>query len=141
MISKPTKKLGFGLLAGISVVLLSSCAAPAPAPTHDQVKEAVVADTIRATTPMERATALTDVMTNKLRLNESQQAKVAKLNLDYSSRFNILMNSTNPKISKKDEFLRLSAEKETKLLGILSASQKQTYEASKQEFLDTYRIM
>lgn len=137
--TKSLTLISLSLIGSLALTLLQGCSAPPP--THDQIKEQVVADTVRVTTPMERASVLTDVMTTKLRLNESQSARVAKLNLDYSTRFSILMDSTNPSISKRNEFLRLSAEKEAKLLSILSPTQAGAYEASKAEFLDTYRIM
>ena len=141
MITKPIKVFCFVLLGFTTLTLLHSCAYPTPPPTHEQVKEQMVGDMIRGTTPMERATYLTNIMSTKLQLNELQQVQVAKLNLDYSRRFSTLMNSTNQDISKHDEFLRLSAEKEGRLLSILSESQARAYIANKYRFLDNYRIM
>ena len=136
-----TKVFYFGWLSCVIIPFLNGCAAYSSAPTHDQMKEKMVGDSIRDSTPIDRANYLTDIMTTKLRLNESQQEQVAKLNLAYSTRFSILMESDNPNISKHDEFMRLSSEKEMRLLAILSDSQSRAYASSKSDFLDTYRIM
>ena len=124
------------ILVSLTAVGVAGCSM-----SHDKAKEKAVGAMIEETAPSERAAALTEMMTTTLNLNESQQASVAALNLDYSTRFNILMSSTNPKLDKKKEFTRLSAEKEAKLKGILDDAQRKTYDANKAELLDTYRIM
>lgn len=126
-----------GTLLSCTVLGVSGCSSM----THEQSKEKAVGSMIQETSPADRAAVLTDLMTTTLNLNESQSTQVAALNLDYSTRFNVLMNSTNPKIDKKTEFTRLSAEKESKLKAMLTDSQWQAYEAHKAELLDTYRIM
>ena len=126
----------FGILASVTLIALAGCSM-----SHSQAKEQTVGTVIAGTTPAERATALTALMTSTLNLNESQQTRVAALNMDYSTRFSILVASTNPNLDKKAEFMRLSADKEAKLKGMLSDSQIQAYDANKADLLDTYRLM
>lgn len=126
----------FGVLASLTLIAMAGCSM-----THNQAKEQAVGTVISGTTPSERANALTALMTSTLNLNDSQQTQVAALNLDYSTRFSILMASTNPKLDKKAEFMRLSADKEAKLKGMLTDSQIQAYDANKADLLDTYRLM
>ena len=80
-------------------------------------------------------------MTATLNLSDVQQRQVSALNLEYSTRFNVLANSRNPSINKKAEFERLSKEKETRIKALLSSSQIQTYDSNRADLLDTYRIM
>lgn len=148
MVRTYSKKICGGLVGLSSVLWLGGCAsqatAPPPAPekmTHEEMKEKILKETIRNTNPVDRANVLTDLMTTKLSLNEVQRMQVSKLNLDYSTRFNMLVTSKNPAISKREEFIRLSAEKEAKLLSILNETQKTYYHAHQSEFLDTYRMM
>lgn len=126
----------FGMLASFAIMSVAGCAT-----SYDKAKEQAVETMIKETMPSERAAVLTDLMSDKLQLNESQKTQVADLNIDYSTRFSILMESTNPNVDKRAEFLRLSAEKEVKLKSILTDIQIQAYDANKAELLDTYRIM
>ncbi len=80
-------------------------------------------------------------MTATLNLSDVQQRQVSALNLEYSTRFNVLANSRNPSINKKAEFERLSKEKEARIKALLSSSQIQTYDSNRADLLDTYRIM
>jgi len=124
-----------GVLLGFAGLAVSGCT------NHEKAKEQAVGAMIQETSPSDRAAALTDLMTSTLSLNDAQKAQVAALNMDYSTRFNILMGSTNKKVDKKAEFMRLSAEKEAKLKTILTDAQVKAYDANKAELLDTYRMM
>lgn len=132
------KALIQGALLTLAFASLNGCSY---APTHEESKEAAVGDMIQGTSPIDRAMTLTKLMVSTLGLSELQRAKVSGLNLDYSTRFNILMNSENPNIDKKQEFLRLSKEKENKLLSLLNDKQKRTYQSNRDELINTYRIM
>ncbi|TXH72296.1 MAG: hypothetical protein E6Q85_06660 [Thiothrix sp.] len=122
-------------LVAFTALSISACT------NHEKSKEKAVGSMIQETSPTDRAAALTDLMSTTLNLNESQRAQVGALNLDYSTRFSVLMASTNKKIDKKAEFTRLSAEKEAKLKGMLDDSQIKAYDANKADLLDTYRMM
>lgn len=126
----------FSILASLTMIAIAGCSM-----SHNQSKEQAVSAIIKETTPSERASALTALMTSTLNLNESQQVQVGALNMDYSTRFSILVASTNPKLDKKTEFMRLSADKEAKLKRMLTDSQIKTYDANKTDLLDTYRLM
>lgn len=108
---------------------------------YDENKANAVKEGIANTSPIARANALTDVMTATLNLSDVQQRQVSALNLEYSTRFNVLANSRNPSINKKAEFERLSKEKEARIKALLSSSQIQTYDSNRADLLDTYRIM
>lgn len=124
-----------GALLSCTVLAFSGCT------NHEKAKEQAVGSMIQETSPTDRAAALTDIMKTTLNLNESQTVQVSDLNLDYSTRFSILMASTNKKVDKKAEYMRLSAEKEAKLKGMLDDSQIKAYDANKADLLDTYRMM
>jgi hypothetical protein len=80
-------------------------------------------------------------MTTTLNLSDTQQRQVSALNLEYSTRFNVLANSRNPSINKQAEFQRLSKEKEARIKTLLTVPQLQAYDANRAALLDTYRIM
>ena len=108
---------------------------------YDENKATAVKDGIANTSPIARANALTDVMTTTLNLSDTQQSQVSALNLEYSTRFNVLANSRNPSINKQAEFQRLSKEKESRIKALLTVPQLQAYDANRAALLDTYRIM
>ena len=108
---------------------------------YDENKANAVKEGIANTSPIARANALTDIMTTTLSLSDVQQRQVAALNLEYSTRFNVLANSRNPSINKKSEFERLSKEKEARVKSVLTTPQIQAYDANRAALLDTYRIM
>ena len=108
---------------------------------YDENKATAVKNGIANTSPIARANALTDIMTTTLNLSDTQQRQVSALNLEYSTRFNVLANSRNPSINKQAEFQRLSKEKEARIKALLTVPQLQAYDANRAALLDTYRIM
>jgi hypothetical protein len=108
---------------------------------YDENKATAVKNGIANTSPIARANALTDIMTTTLNLSDTQQRQVSALNLEYSTRFNVLANSRNPSINKQAEFQRLSKEKEARIKTLLTVPQLQAYDANRAALLDTYRIM
>ena len=108
---------------------------------YDENKATADKEGIAHTSPIARANGLTDIMTNTLNLSDVQQRQVSAINLEYSTRFNVLAKSQNPSINKQKEFERLSKEKEARIKALLSSSQIQAYDANRANLLDTYRIM
>ena len=89
-------------------------------------------------TSTERAQALTERMKTTLNLTAAQTSEVSKINLDYASRIDKVMNSDQSTLDKKTEFKRLSAVKRIEIKDLLTEPQKQLYDAHKKELLDTY---
>jgi hypothetical protein len=108
---------------------------------HEKKKEALIESTINATDPSERAELITLKMVEVLSLNEVQKTKVALINEDFSVRYNILAASSNPKVDKRKEFIKLTKEKDTELKKVLNNAQITKWHAVSDEFWAEYRIL
>lgn len=134
------QKIGL-VLCTLAVSGLAACA-PKPKPvSHESIKEQVVADTISSTSPIARANLITQKMVQELNLTEVQRNKVALINEDFSIRYNILVASTNPKINKRDEFIKLTNEKNAELRKVLNNAQVTKWDGIRAAFWEEYRIM
>ncbi|PWQ93781.1 hypothetical protein [Leucothrix arctica] len=108
---------------------------------HEKQKEQMIENSINATDPSERALIITTKMVEVLSLNEVQKVKVMMINEDFSTRYNILAESTNPKLNKREEFIKLTNEKDIELKKVLNNAQITKWHAVSAEFWEEYRIV
>ena len=108
---------------------------------HERQKEQLIEDTIKNTNPLDRASIITNKMIEVLSLSEVQKNQVDIINKDYSMRYNFLVESTNPKLQKRKEFLKLMQEKDTALKNVLNNTQMTKWHAVRDEFWEEYRIL
>lgn len=128
------------ILCALAVTSLSACTQNKIA-KHERQKEQVVAETIKSTSPIARANIITQKMVDELGLTEVQRKQVALINEDFSIRYNILIDSTNPKINKRDEFIKLTNEKSAELRKVLNNAQVTKWDTIRAAFWDEYRII
>lgn len=108
---------------------------------HEKQKEQLIENTINDTDPMDRAELITMKMVDTLSLNEAQTEKVSVINQDFSVKYNILAASKNPKLDKRKEFLKLTAEKDTELKKVLNNAQISKWHTVSAEFWEEYRLL
>ncbi len=108
---------------------------------HEKQKEQLIENTINNSTPEARAFIITEKMVEVLGLTEVQKYKVAVLNQDFSTRYNLLASSTNPRLEKRKEFISLTNEKDMELKKILNEAQITKWHAVSAEFWEEYRII
>ena len=108
---------------------------------YEKQKEHLIEDTINATDPSDRAAIITDKMVEALDLNEVQKVKVSLINEDFSNRYSVLAASTNPKIKKRKEFIKLTNEKNLELKKVLNNAQITKWNKIQDNFWEEYRIL
>lgn len=108
---------------------------------HEKQKEYLIEDTINSTTPHERASVITEKMVEVLALNEVQKKQVEFINEDFSARYNFLAASSNPKLNKRKEFIKLTKKKDMELKKILNNAQITKWHEVRDEFWEEYRIL
>lgn len=101
---------------------------------NDQASEKMIA----ATTPDQRAQALTDSMKTTLNLTSTQTTEISKINQAYAARIAKLMASDQSTMDKKAEFKRLTIIKRADIKKLLSDTQQPLFDKHKNEWLDTY---
>jgi hypothetical protein len=90
-------------------------------------------DTLKNTTPQQRADAQTAFMQDKLALTADQTPKIAALNLKYAEKMDPIIKGSSGMFAKMRQMKEVNQEKEAELQQILSADQFQKYLASKEE--------
>ncbi|PWQ93803.1 hypothetical protein [Leucothrix arctica] len=128
------------VLTVLAVTSLTACSKYKNATYEDQ-KRQNFANTINSTSPTLRASIITEKMVEELSLTEVQKNKVAFINEDFSTRYNILAASNNPKINKRDEFIKLTREKDGELKKILNNSQITKWHTISELFWEEFRII
>ena len=128
------------VLCVLAVTSLTACTSYESV-KHEKKKEQLIENSINASDPTDRAELITIKMVEVLSLNEVQKQKVALLNEDFSVRYNILAASSNPKIDKRKEFIKLTKEKDTELKKVLNNAQITKWHAVSDEFWAEYRIL
>ncbi len=108
---------------------------------YEKQKEHLIEDTINSTNPSDRALIITNKMVNTLDLNQVQKQQVALINEDFSARYNFLAASSNPKIHKRKEFIKLTKEKDMELKKVLNNSQITKWHEIRDEFWEEYRLL
>ena len=126
-------------LGALVITALAGCASYNSA-INESEKEQEVAEVIRSTSPVMRALVITGKMVQELGLTEVQTNKVALINEDFSTRYNILIASNNPKIEKRAEFVKLTEEKNTELKKVLNNAQITKWNNIRATFWEQYRI-
>jgi len=108
---------------------------------HEMAKEKAVESVLLDTSPVERASILTEEMTTTLGLSEVQEQKVAGINLEYATKFSLIAASTNPALDKKSEFLHQLNEKDTALRQVFNNAQYQSWFEIKRSIVESYRML
>lgn len=90
-------------------------------------------DRLKGSTPEQRATALTALMTSKLDLKPEQKSQVASLNLRYAKKMQPVIEGSAGPFVKMREMKGINEEKEAELKQLLSPEQFDTYLASKDD--------
>ncbi len=95
-------------------------------------------DTLKNTTPEERAKAQTAFMASKLDLKPDQKTKVAEINLKYAKKMDPVLKGDAGPFMKMREMRKIGEEKEAELKQILSPEQFDKYLASKEEMREKF---
>lgn len=96
-------------------------------------------DELKNSTPEQRATLLTEMMTTTLSLDEKTTTAVSAINLKYATQTQALLDSDGPRLEKLMTFRRNSAAKDTEIKAVLTAEQYRLYEQKKSEMQDTVK--
>ena len=95
-------------------------------------------DTLRDTTPEQRAKAQTELMKVKLDLKADQTPKVADLNLKYAKKMQPVIDGSAGPFMKMRQVKEINQEKEAELKEILSPEQFDKFLASKEEMREKF---
>lgn len=90
-------------------------------------------DELKNTTPEQRASALTEMMTHTLSLDEKTSTAVSHINLEYAQKTQALMESSGPQLQKLMTFKENSAAKDAELKAVFTAEQYSEYLEKKSE--------
>ena len=90
-------------------------------------------ETLRATTPEQRASAATYFMQNKLELSEADTKKVSEINLASAKKAEPILKSSDSRFAIGLKLRTINSERSTELKKILSTKQWKTLEQSKSE--------
>jgi len=90
-------------------------------------------DTLKNTTPAERAKAQTAMMKEKLGLTDEQVSKIGALNLKYAEQMDPIIKGSEGPFMKARDVRNVEEQKEAELKGLLSADQFQKFQTMKEE--------
>ena len=96
-------------------------------------------DSLKASTPEQRAKMQSDKMKEKLVLTDDQYKQVSDLNLVYAKKMDPILHSDEGRFKKYRQAKTLMDEKDKKLKGILTSDQYKQYEDLKKEMMDKMR--
>ena len=88
---------------------------------------------LAGTTPAQRAAVQTEFMKTHLGLTETQQPKVAALNLKYAEQMQPILQGSDGPLMKMAAARRVDQAKDAELEGVLTPEQYQKYLAAKEE--------
>jgi len=88
---------------------------------------------LAGTTPAQRAAVQTEFMRTRLGLNETQQPKIAALNLKYAEQMQPILQGSDGPLMKMAAARRVDEAKDEELRGVLTPGQFQKYLAAKDE--------
>tara|TARA_Y100000816_G_C25885707_1_gene462134 strand:- start:333 stop:752 length:420 start_codon:yes stop_codon:yes gene_type:complete len=92
-------------------------------------------ETLQNSTPEERAEAQTEVMKEKLELQDNQYNQVHEINLKYANKVEQLKSSSSSRRDKFNKIKSLQDEKDKEMKGALSEEQFSTYEDEKRDIM------
>jgi hypothetical protein len=92
-----------------------------------------MADTLKSSTPQDRATFQTEYMKDKLALTAEQLPKVSALNLDTAQKMEPILKGDEGPLLKLRAMKGIEAQKETALQGILTPDQFQKFLAMRED--------
>jgi hypothetical protein len=130
-ISLPRNQGGF--VKRLAVVLLLCCASLTLAVAGPAAAQMNRLETLKNTTPAERATAQTAMMKKKLGLSAEQGPKVEAINLKYAEKMQPVLEDSSGPLMKMRAMESINQEKEGELKTVLSPAQFQKYLAGKEE--------
>jgi len=90
-------------------------------------------------TPEDRAKVQTEMMKNKLNLSTEQQTKIEAINLNYAKKFEPVIKSSDSKLTRYKRAKSLQKAKNEELKKVLTTSQYQRYEKSKETLKSTLK--
>ncbi len=90
-------------------------------------------DELKDTTPEQRASTLTDMMTRELSLDEKTSTAVSGINLEYAQKTQALMESNGPQLQKLMTFRKNADAKNAELKAVLTPQQYSEYLERKSE--------
>jgi len=96
-------------------------------------------DSLKASTPEQRAKMQSDKMKEKLVLTDDQYKQVSDLNLVYAKKMDPILHSDEGRFKKYRQAKSLMDEKDKKLKVILTSDQYKQYEDFKKEMMDKMR--
>jgi len=96
-------------------------------------------DSLKASTPEQRAKMQSDKMKEKLVLTDDQYKQVSDLNLVYAKKMDPILHSDEGRFKKYRQARTLMNEKDKRLKGILTSDQYKQYEDLKKEMMDKMR--
>lgn len=123
------KTLIFRLLSATFMLLLISTVTAVNAQT-------INAETLRNSTPEQRADLQNKLMKEKLNLSDTQYLQVSQLNLEYARKMQPLLTSTSGRMGKAFKAKSLYKEKESKLKAVLTDEQFKIYQEEVKERID-----
>jgi len=88
---------------------------------------------LAGTTPAQRAAVQTEFMRTRLGLSETQQQKIAALNLKYAEQMQPILQGSDGPLMKMAAARRVDEAKDAELRGVLQPEQYQKYLAAKEE--------
>jgi Spy/CpxP family protein refolding chaperone len=96
-------------------------------------------DSLKASTPEQRAKMQSDKMKEKLVLTDDQYKQVSDLNWVYAKKMDPILHSDEGRFKKYRQAKSLMDEKDKKLKGILTSDQYKQYGDLKKEMMDRMR--
>jgi hypothetical protein len=96
-------------------------------------------DSLKTSTPEQRAKMQSDKMKEKLVLTDDQYKQVSDLNLVYAKKMDPILHSDEGRFKKYRQAKTLMDEKDKKLKSILTSDQYKQYEDFKKEMMDKMR--
>jgi hypothetical protein len=90
-------------------------------------------ETLKATTPEQRATAITDIMKTKLELSGSETERISEINLAFAKKAEPIIKSSDNRLKIGLKLRKINRERSSELKKVLSTKQLKILEESKAE--------
>jgi len=90
-------------------------------------------ETLKATTPEQRATAITDIMKTKLDLSGSETERISEINLAFAKKAEPIIKSSDNRLKIGLKLRKINSERSSELKKVLSTKQLKILEESRSE--------
>jgi hypothetical protein len=114
------------IITSICILCMFSCS---------QAQTGFTKESLKNSTPEQRATFLTDTMRSILNLSNDQYARIYNINLDLAKRTSVILKSHDEKMSKYKQIKSLQDERDSSYKTVLNDTQYKLYMQKKEELI------